>query len=398
MPDCKINMKWRSAFAYAWDLAERGTADAAAELREIGLNAVTVAGSYHAGKFLRPRAAGKVYFPEDGTIYFRHDPSLYGRIQPLRNSILQSSDVIGELCDAGNIAVGAWLVLLHNSRLGFEHSSSCVRNAFGDPLYYSLCPSSGEIRAYATALVRDVTTNYPVAGVSLETPGFLPYVHGYHHEFALVRGNRWLDNLLGLCFCEHCVRNANADGLNIRALKDRVAADVSDYLSGDADFPDDMAEAFWSADLATDSELSNFFAWRCGVVTSLVEELRNSAPSDAFVSVIPSVGRPTAASWYSGSDLKSLAAAAGIVEACFYEPSPKRVLADLFDVKRRMRGNGELRGILRPSFPDLDSADDVASAVKLLADGGVQGISFYNWGFLRQRNLNYIARAMSEFS
>lgn len=398
MSDSKINMKWRSAFAYAWDLAERGTADAAAELREIGLNAVTVAGSYHAGKFLRPRAAGKVYFPEDGTIYFRHDPSLYGRIQPLRNSILQSSDVIGELCDAGNIAVGAWLVLLHNSRLGFDHPSSCVRNAFGDPLHYNLCPSSADVRAYATALVRDVTTNYPVAGVSLETPGFLPYVHGYHHEFALVRGNRWLNNLLGLCFCEHCVRNANADGLDIQALKDRVAADISDYLSGDADFPDDMAEAFWSADLATDSELSNFFAWRCSVVTSLVEELRNSARSDAFVSVIPSVGRPTAASWYSGSDLKSLAAAAGIVEACFYEPSPSRVLADLFDVKRRMRGNGELRGILRPSFPDLDSADDVASAVKLLADGGVQGISFYNWGFLRQRNLNYIARAMSEFS
>ena len=41
MSDSKINMKWRSAFAYAWDLAERGTADAAAELREIGLNAVT---------------------------------------------------------------------------------------------------------------------------------------------------------------------------------------------------------------------------------------------------------------------------------------------------------------------------------------------------------------------
>ena len=133
-------------------------------------------------------------------------------------------------------------------------------------------------------------------------------------------------------------------------------------------------------------------------MTSLVEELRNSAPSDAFVSIIPSVGRPTAASWYSGSDLKSLAASAGIVEACFYEPSPTRVSADLFDVKRRMRGNGELRGILRPNCPDLNSADDVASAVKLLADGGVQGISFYNWGFLRQRNLNYIARAISKFS
>ena len=29
---------------------------------------VTVAGSYHAGKFLRPHGKGKVYFPEDGTV------------------------------------------------------------------------------------------------------------------------------------------------------------------------------------------------------------------------------------------------------------------------------------------------------------------------------------------
>lgn len=391
-------MEWRSAFTYAWDLAERGTAESAIELREIGLNAITVAGSYHAGKFLRPRAAGKVYFPEDGTIYFRHDPSLYGDIRPARNSILRSSDVIGELCDSGKIAVCVWLVLLHNSRLGGEHPNSCVRNAFGDPLIYNLCPSSAEVRAFAAALVRDVTTNYPVAGVSLETPGFLPFVHGYHHEFALVRLNRWLENLLGLCFCEHCARGAQADGVDVQALKYRVASDISDYLSGNADFPDDMAEAFWSADAATDRELSAFLAWRCGVVTSLVEELRNSARSDAFVSVIPSVARPTAGSWYEGSDLKALAATAGIIEACFYEPSPERVQADLFDVQRRIRGKGELRGILRPSFPDLESAEDVLNAVKMLAEGGVRGISFYNWGFLRQRNLDFIARAMSEFS
>ena len=391
-------MEWRSAFAYAWDIAESGTADAAAELRDIGLNAATVAGSYHAGKFLRPRAAGKVYFPEDGTIYFRHDPALYGAIQPARNSILQSCDVIGELCDEGRIAVSVWLVLLHNSRLGLRHPSHSVWNAFGDPLIYSLCPSSVEVRAFAAALARDVTTSYPVAGVSLETPGFLPYVHGYHHEFALVRGNRWFENLLGLCFCEHCARRADAEGLDIRALKDRVATDISDYLSGNADFPDDMAEAFWAADVATDSELSAFLAWRCGVVTSLVEEIRNSVRSDAFVSVIPSVARPTSGSWYEGSDLRALSAAADFVEACFYEPSPERVQADLFDAKRRIRGKGNLRGILRPSFPDLDSADDVARAVKLLADGGVQGISFYNWGFLRQRNLDYIEHAMSELS
>ena len=50
-----------------------------------------------------------------------------------------------------------------------------VANAFGDRYVYNLCPSAPEARAYAIGLARDVTESYPVAGVSLETPG-LPAV------------------------------------------------------------------------------------------------------------------------------------------------------------------------------------------------------------------------------
>ena len=213
-------MEWRSAFAYAWDLAERGTAESASELRGIGLNAVTIAGSYHAGKFLRPRAAGKIYFPEDGTIYFRHDPSLYGGIRPAPNSILRSKDVIGELCDSGEIAVCAWMVLLHNTRLGFEHPHSCVRNALGDPLIYSLCPSSAEVRAYASALVRDVTNQLSGGRACLSRPpASCRSSTAITMNLLSCGGNRWLDNLLGLCFCEHCARRAQAGGVDVRTLK-----------------------------------------------------------------------------------------------------------------------------------------------------------------------------------
>ena len=43
------------------------------------------------------------------------------------------------------------------------------------------------------------------------------------------------------------------------------------------------------------------------------------------VAVIPSVARPTGGAWYEGSDLAALAETAGIIEACFYEPSAMRV-------------------------------------------------------------------------
>jgi hypothetical protein len=389
-------MSYRAIYAYAWDLAERPLQAFADEIRALGLDTVTYAASYHAGKFLRPRGKfGKVYFPEDGTAYFRPAPGRYGAIKPAANSMLLERDVLRELCDLGGLAVNAWLVLLHNTRIGSLYPEACVRNAFGDRYIYSLCPSAPEARQYAVALARDVTDTYPVNGISLESPGFAPYAHGFHHEFALVRPNRWLDNQLGLCFCDHCLAGAKTAGIDAGALRTRVRDDVESYLAGDFDLPADMAEASWLADTRTDGALGAFLDWRCTVVTSLVAEIRAAVRADATVAVIPSVARPTGGSWYEGSDLKALAGAAGIVEACFYEASAERVKADAWDVKRRVGDAGSLRGILRPAYPDLESGAEVTAAVAALRAAGIDDIAFYNYGHLRQQNLDRIGTAMA---
>jgi hypothetical protein len=158
-----------------------------------------------------------------------------------------------------------------------------------------------------------------------------------------------------------------------------------------------MAEAFWLADVQGDGELAAFLRFRCDVVTALVAEIRASVRGDAAVAVIPAVARPTAGAWYEGTDLRALAQAAGVIEACFYEPGAARVRADLFDVKRRLGGAGELRGILRPAWPDLESKGEVAAAAAALRDAGVGGIAFYNWGHLRRANLAWIADALAAF-
>ncbi len=388
-------MNYRAIYTYAWDLAEAGVAEAVGGFRELGLNTVTIAGSYHAGKFLRPHGkTGKVYFPQDGTVYFNADPSRYGAIKPVANAMLAERDILRELTNQKDIATNVWFVLLHNTLLGTAHPEATAANAFGDRYIYSLCPSAPAARAYAIGLARDVTETYEVSGISLESPGFAPYAHGFHHEFALNQPNRWLDNQLGLCFCDHCVAGASSAGIDAAALKKRVARDVSDYLASDIDFPPDMAEAFWLADTRSDGELGAFLNWRCTVVTSLVAEIRHAVRPDANVAVIPSVARPTGGAWYEGGDIAALAEAAGIIEACFYEPTAARVKADLFDVKRRLRGKGELRGILRPAYPDLNNKGELLAAVAALTEGGVSGLAFYNWGHLRQANVVWIGDAM----
>ena len=149
------------------------------------------------------------------------------------------------------------------------------------------------------------------------------------------------------------------------------------------------------ADSRADGELKAFLDWRCSVVTSLVGEIRAAVRKDATVAVIPSVARPTAGAWYEGSDLAALAVAAGVIEACFYEPGSERIKADLFDVKRRLRGAGRLRGILRPAYPDLENRAEFIAAMRALAAGGVREVAFYNWGHVRSRNFEAIAEGLA---
>jgi hypothetical protein len=390
-------MSYKAIYTYAWDLAETGVSAAVTECERLGLDTVTMAGSYHAGKFLRPHGkAGKVYFPDDGTVYFNADPSRYGAIKPVANGLLAEGDVLRELTTSG-MQVNVWLVLLHNTRLGMAHPDAVVRNAFGDPYYYNLCPSAPEARAYAIGLAKDVTESYPVGGISLEAPGFTPYAHGYHHEFALMKSNPWLENQLGICFCDHCVAAAERSGIDGRRLKAQTASDIEAYLDSDIDYPADMAEAFWRADIVADGDLRRYLDFRNSVVTSLVAEIRAVVRKDANVAVIPSVARPTGGAWYEGSDLAALGRTAGIIEACFYEPSAMRIKADLFDIRRRLRGTEtKLRGILRPSHPDISNKGEFVAAVAALREGGVDELAFYNWGHLRRANLEWIGDALRE--
>ncbi len=392
-------MSYRAIYTYAWDLAEAGVPAAVDEFRGLGLDTVTIAGSYHAGKFLRPHGIdGKVAMLEDGTVYFNADPARYGAIKPIANSILRETDVLRQLTERSDVATNVWLVLLHNSLLGAAHPQSVVRNAFGDPYIYNLCPSAPAARAYAVGLATDVTQSYDVDGLSLEAPGFTPYAHGYHHEFALLQSNLWLENMLGLCFCEHCVAGAEKAGIDAKRLKAQVAADITRYLDSDIDFPPDMAEAFWRADIVAGGDLNRYLNYRKDVVTSLIAEIRAAVRADVPVAVIPSVARPTGGAWYEGSDLAALANTTGIIEACFYEPSTMRVKADLFDIRRRIRATTTLRGILRPSHPDLGGKGEFLAAVAALRAGGVEELAFYNWGHLRRANLGWIGEALKEFT
>ena len=86
------------------------------------------------------------------------------------------------LRDAGGPKVSCWTFCMHNSRLGMAHSEHVLRTAHGDSLSYGLCPSSPAARAYVIGVVAEISERYRPDRVELESPDFMKFDHGFHHE------------------------------------------------------------------------------------------------------------------------------------------------------------------------------------------------------------------------
>lgn len=389
---------YRGLYAYAWDVAEHAPEAFASDLQRLSLDTLCLAAAYHAGKFTRPHARGqRVYFPEDGTVYFAARPERYGAIKPQRAGIVDEAGDLFAACTArSDLAVTAWTVLFHNTRLGLAHPDCTVKNALGNPYRYSLCPANPQVADYAVALCADIADRYAVRGLVLETPGWLPYRHGYHHEFALIADNPWLDTMLGLCFCEHCVAGATGAGIDAAALRTRIAGRIDAYLRAAEDTPPSIGARWVESDLVADAELAAFLRWRCGVVTALVARIRETIRRDAELFVIPSVQRPSAAAWIEGADLPALARAADGLEICFYGPDTAGVVADFGEVRRRIGDDATLRAVLRPGPPDAADEAGFRHRVARLAAAGADGFGFYNYGHVRAANLEWVGRALHE--
>lgn len=385
---------YRGLYAYPWDVWFDGADQVLGDVRAIGANTLTLASSYHAGRFTRPHGSGpRIYEVTDGTVYFRPDLSAYGTIKPIAHPQLDESDPFAELTRQSDTPVVAWTVCLHNTALGERHPEFVVRNCFGDPYSHSLDPAYPEVREYVRTLVTDIAQT-GVVGVLLETPGYLPYVHGRHHEFALLPQNPWMERLLALSFSDGAIAGAEAAGIPAVRLRDQAHAWLEGWFASDTAPSPAVAIDWFLGDVIADPAWVAFLNWRCRIVTDLVAEVRDAMPKDVWLGVIPTVQRPTAASWVEGSDLHGLARVCDVIEVPAYQATAEEVDADLADVRRRMGPDARLHAILRPDYPDLRSEGAVRAAATAARAHGAAGLSFYNYGHLRRAAL---ARARAGF-
>lgn len=387
-----------SMWTYPWDIQDQGISNFAAEATQrAGLNTVSLATSYHAGRFLQPRSPKqKAYFPEDGTVYFQPDQRLWAgkTIQPLmaRNTI-ERGDMLRALTEqrpVTGLSVSCWTVCLHNSRLGELHPDHVTRNAFGNANHYNLCPSSPAARDYVVTLVQDITANYRPDMLELESPNFMTFAHEYHHEKDGVGLNDEDDFLLSLCFCAHCTARARTAGVNVEAARQTVSRFIAEFCARAipeiqfSDFPQAGIEAFRAY-----PDLHAFLAWRTEPVTSLIGEIKAAAdPGTRIVLIDLKDG------WLGGVDLAAVGQLCDGAILCCYDASPDAV-ADVIQSGRDLLGPDKFLGVgLRVFYPEVAGPDILAARAEAAIDAGAEGVNFYNYGLIPAPRLDWVKAAV----
>ncbi len=389
-----------SMWTYPWDVQDVSPERALADLRDrASVNTVSLATSYHAGRFLQPRSPKrKAYFPEDGTVYFEPTPARWAErvLRPLvASAVREGGDVLGDLVrrrDAGTgPAVSCWTVCLHNTRLGMLHPEAVTRNAFGDPNHYNLCPSNAEARAYVRTLVADVTARYRPDVVELESPCFMGFAHGFHHEKDGVGLTAEDDFLLSLCFCPSCLARAEAAGVDGEAARATVRGWIAAACERAVprarwpDFPDAGLDVF-----GPHPEVDAFLRWRFEPVHSLIAEIRAEADPATRVYLIDLKN-----GWLGGCDAGGASAACDGLILCAYDMAPDRVAA-LIRAGRQAVGPDRFLGTgFRVFYPEVASPEDLAARSAAAVAAGAEGVNYYNYGLIPAARLDWVGQAVA---
>jgi hypothetical protein len=313
-------------------------------------------------------------------------------IKPIVAKMSAEQDWFGVICEravAAGLAVSAWNVCLHNTRLGLLHPEATIHNAYGDSYPHAMSPAHPAARAYVRAVVTDIARNYPLASVLLEAPNYRKRAHGgawvtgHHHEREGVYLRPLEQALLDVSFNEADVEQATQAGIDVEVLRSAVRAHLDKYFDEAPMEPVGLPETldqFRDAAPALE-EYEDHFA---GAEQSLLAEILE-------------IVRPEGVKLEAGVSPSSDWVVSG-----GYGLSPDEMSAQLADLRRQLRPHQELNYGVRMGFNNprpeygfaMASEQDTCDVAAAVAESGVDEILFYNYGEAPRRSVEWIRAAL----
>lgn len=206
-----------TGYAYPWDVLEAGFA---ARVRDLGVDEVAVALSYHSARAATPWSSSGTSVVARHAAFYRPVLGQWGALRPSTPDWVTSDDSGGDavrLLNEAGIPAAAWIVLTHNSQLGYEHPDVVVRNCFGEAYPWALCPAQPAVREYAATLTAEAVAGLELSSVILEACGPLGAVHQHQHEKTDGVWAPAVARLLSICCCDACASAWDVDADTVQA-------------------------------------------------------------------------------------------------------------------------------------------------------------------------------------
>ena len=381
-----------SIWAHPWDLVDEGPGATAERLADLGIDTVNLATTMHSVQTLNPHNPERTTFFADASAYFQPDESRYGDLTPDVNETMGEADWVGEVADAfadSPVALRSWTVPFHSSKQGRNHPEATMKSPFGDSLVWGLCPSNPDVQAYGRALAADVADGRGFEGVEMELADYQYGTgYGWHHQEFFTELGPLGEFLFGLCFCEHCRANAADAGVDVAAARESAQNALRARFDGGLAANTDVGG--W---LAEHPAVRNYADVRQETLAGLLEDFADEIAPAAFTYYLKMGGlgddrMGIEHSWKHGLDLDSLSGIVDDVTVLAYHEDPT-VVRDDVRATRTMLDVPVTAGILA-GHPILDSKARLRSQVEAAVDAGADRLSFYGYGVIPERNLEWI--------
>lgn len=382
-------MPTTSMWAYTWDLCYSSADETIGHLKnEIGLQAVSVATSYHTYEMLCAQRKGpKFLWASESAVYFRPQTDLYADtpIKPNPSPTTRDADPlrqIGDACLKHDLTLASWTVCLHNSYLATKHPDHAQTNAFGDVMKHVLCAGSPAVQTYMIALAQDLVANYPVKVMELESLNFQGHMQGHYHEKVGIPPGPVEACLFSLCFCEHCKKHTEERGLDFERLR-RSVQDKLDLFceEGTADTRS-LAEY-----VEADAELAAFIDLRADIVTAFTRRMVDAVDVPIYYYLMGDYH-------VGGMRYPEIAGIVDKVTILGYTPSPDQLRSRIQQLKAEGVPPEKLIVGLQAYPPASPDEDTLISTTQAAAAEQVAGYCYYNYGIMPKKSLDWVRKAI----
>jgi hypothetical protein len=391
---CK-SLCFRSIYLYAWDLVDDGADRVLEWVSNSGLNTICLAATYHSGWLIKPHSAKhRAFMPEDGVCYFHpHEPFLLpgkSRLSVKVAEMAKAKDCLEEAAkrlDRYGLRLVAWTIGVHNTRLGLACPELTQENAYGDRLPHALCPANEAVCEYLNALCRDIALHYPVWALQLESFSWMGHVHGHHHERDLVDLTPLEQELMGLCFCNACSKEANNVNVDIMEVKTFVKS-ILDVAFREAprrpkSHPRSMCELE-----SKSSEFRKFNLWRKEFSYGLISGIKQNALRGTACRLLLQSGfEPALARVVDGF----------ACDAYRKNPEETSSICRAGEAAVPEHWNGLFQCLIQLGMGIPESKLQLQNIITAVRDSGCNGVNFYNYSESPPKMLGWLSEVLPTF-